>query len=219
MSLSSEIRHDIIELFPTLLNKEIYFKLVKEIHLPTTTQEVLNNDIYQKEYRWKIHFSILKRLDSIDRDWNIRPQPLLHQLPILYLEQPINLFCNTVNKWNHKEKLTYFPMIETIQEPQHEHFITRYMRAVQLSSTLVDTLNALDKLTMITNPVINHTTPIVSMDDNPTTPISAQNYTSQFNTFLPQKKLDDFKVIQTCLKDNRRTTRVCELDNFRFQFD
>lgn len=195
---------------------EIYFKLVKEIHLPTTSQEVLINDIYQKEYRWKIHFSILKRLDSIDRDWNIKPHPLLHQLPILFLEQPINLFCNTVNKWNHKEKLTYFPMIETIQETPHERF-THHLKTVRLSNTLVDNLSALDKLTMTTRPVINHAR-IVSMEDDPTR-ISAQNHTSQFNTFLPQKKLDDFRVIQSCLKDNRKTTRVCELDNFRFQFD
>ncbi|KAI8068804.1 hypothetical protein BDF21DRAFT_401660 [Thamnidium elegans] len=207
MSLSSEIRHDIIELFPTLLNKEI--------HLPTD-QEVLNSDIFQKEYRWKIHFSILKRLDSIDRDWNITPQPLLHQLPIIFLEQPINLFCNTVNKWNHKEKLKYFPMIQTIEDTQHDHF-TRYLKTVQLTNRLVDELNVLEQITMTINPVIDHTR-IVFMDDDPTQ-ISKLNYTSQFNTFLPQKKLDDFRIIQTCLKDNRRNTRVCELDNFRFQFD
>lgn len=39
--------------------------------------------------------------------------------------------------------------------------------------------------------------------------------------FLPQRNLDDFKIIQSCLKKQQKPLRkqLCELDNARFNFD
>lgn len=42
--------------------------------------------------------------------------------------------------------------------------------------------------------------------------------TMRTNTFLPRKNLDDFKIIQNCLK-KKEANHLCELENTRFNFD
>ncbi|KAI9359746.1 hypothetical protein BD770DRAFT_409454 [Pilaira anomala] len=226
--LDNEIRHDIIEFFPTILNKEIYFKLLEEINMNTLTinePQVMDDNYLKKYSRWKVLLSVLKRLDSIDCDWNIMPQPSLHHMPFMYLEQPIPLLCDTVNNWDPKTKLKYFPVIPTramMMKKKKKKPLSNKKR-LQLNPELVDKLTQLDQMTMTTQPVIQimNTPPRDKVILNDTAKEIKLNTThsKSLNTFLPQNKLDDFKFIQSCLKKKRSSNRTCELDNLRFQFD
>lgn len=191
----------------------------------TMNEPQVMDDNYLKKYsRWKVLLSVLKRLDSIDCDWNIMPQPSLHHMPFMYLEQPIPLLCDTVNKWDLKAKLKYFPVIPTrAMMMTEEQPLLNKKRLLQLKPELVDKLTQFDQMTMATQPIIQrmNTPPrdkVILNDTAKEIKLNTTHYKS-LNTFLPQNKLDDFKFIQSCLKEKRSSNRTCELDNLRFQFD
>jgi uncharacterized protein YozE (UPF0346 family) len=197
----------------------IYYKLAKEVHVPHDEEKLDNSTLSQKSSRWRISLSTMKQLDIIEHD----VRPASYHMPNLLLEDPLSssicLFEQGVTKWDWKEKSRYFPIIETNQLAlcrRRRH----YKRKIQLNVTVMN------KLAVLLQPQqqSNNNEMIKELRRHRTSKVrntvtTLANKVVNNITFLPQKNLKDFKIIQNSLKTNqRKKNRLCELDHSRFKF-
>ncbi|KAK4513462.1 uncharacterized protein ATC70_005463 [Mucor velutinosus] len=138
--VDEETRTDVLDYFPAITNKKIYYQLLTQ-HIHYQDAQTFQDDIsFLKEssLKWRVPLTVQKRLDMMDTDWNKLPSTL-HEMPNIYL-QDLALFLDdstTLSRllysanidsstWQWQEKSKCFPLIETTKghvvfsHPQHE---------------------------------------------------------------------------------------------------
>jgi hypothetical protein len=231
-----------------LLSIGIYYKLLvssKEVNRVLSTN---NNDdgvgkVFHKELRWRIPFTTLKHLDLIEHDWSSKSLLLthakrtLHHLPNILLEKPICLFLKDSNeivkKWVWKEKSKCFPIINN-NAYSIKHGTKRRIenkKKIQFNAAIINNLALLDQA--IHNKTTNSSKDMMKVLNSSkkkhcqyiTKELPKNKNRSAMGTFLPYRRIDDFRIIQSGLKQQRgnnsskSSSTLCELDNIRFKFD
>ncbi|KAL9559782.1 hypothetical protein MBANPS3_000257 [Mucor bainieri] len=138
--VDEEIRNDVLDYFPVITNKKIYYQLLTQ-HIDyyhhygehNNKKQAFQDDTFflnKSSLEWRVPLTVQKRLDMMDTDWNKSPfSTTLHELPNIYLQQDVSLFLDdssstqvskllyrtTIDSstWHWQEKSKCFPLIET----------------------------------------------------------------------------------------------------------
>ncbi|KAL9558789.1 hypothetical protein PS6_001118 [Mucor atramentarius] len=127
--VDEETRTDVLDYFPVITNKEIYYQLLTQ-HIKykhaQQNQAFQDDTSFLNEFslKWRVPLTVQKRLEKVDTDWNKMPSTL-HEMPNIYL-QDLALFLDDstsrllyskidLSTWNWQEKSKCFPLIETTE--------------------------------------------------------------------------------------------------------
>ncbi|KAI8348865.1 hypothetical protein BD560DRAFT_439285 [Blakeslea trispora] len=209
MQMDDELRQDILDYFPTLLDHsyKMDYALAKKVPCGQGNNLSSQNDNIDLTHcllRWQISFQTLVDIDDIKQLTNGFPiSESAHRFLEPYIEQPVQL-----DRWHWQEKSKSFPLIQikpypTLTKTTDNEKTQLTLEAYQDLKSLVDLVPSFS--TEVDRPTLDHPDFIIV------------NREVLAPSFLPQHDLDQFKPRQFTLK-HKTDVQPNELEFARFKF-